>query len=177
MSFFPRRRNFGRKRSSLGTIVNSIKNEVNFVRGIVAATNNEDTIAKAVDNPTTAVSTEVKRGCLIKAIWIEFWYYGLSAGDTNDIVDIYLVKNPGTNLTLPNPGTVGTSNEKRFVIREWKSLGGLKSLGGTPYHQMGRWFRIPKRMQRMGTDDRWLLVTRSPTTGNLCEKFIYKWYT
>ncbi len=176
MSFFPRRQS-RRRRSSLGTIVNSMKNERNFVRGILATTNNVENIAIAVDAADIAQSDQVTRGSLIKAIWIEFWYYGLSTASTNDIVDIYLIKNPGNNLTPPNPGTTGTSNEKKYIIREWKGLAGNKSLGGYPYEQRGRWFKIPKRYQRMGTDDRWQLVTRSPTTGNLCQKFIYKWYS
>ncbi len=178
MSFFPRQqRSRGRRRSNLGGIVNSIKNELNIVSGIAAGVNNAQDIAKAVDNPVTTNVGEVKRGCLIKAIWIEFWYYGLSAGNTNDIIDIYLIKNPGANLTNPNPGTTGTSNEKKFIIREWKGLAGTKTTGGVPYQQHGRWFKIPKRYHRMGTDDRWQLVARSATTGNFCQKFIYKWYT
>ncbi len=173
------RRSFrrGNRRSRLGTIVNSIKNEVNSVQGVVAATNLTLTIAQAADVHDTAVPTSVRNGCIIKAIWMEWWYYGLSASNTNDIADIYLIKNPGNNLVNPNPGTTGTSNEKKFIIREWKGLAGNKSLGGTPYTQTGRWFKIPKRYQRMGTDDVWFLVVRSPTTGNFCSKFIYKWYS
>ncbi len=172
-------RYYGRRRmrSSLGGIINSIKNDHNQVDGLVASTNVPITIAIAKDSPVNSISNDVKRGCLIKAVWIEFWYYGLSAGNTNDIIDIYLIKNPGNNLTLPNPGTVGTSNEKKFVFHEWKGLGGNKSLGGYPYQQRGRWFKIPKLYQRMGTDDRLMLVARTPTTGTLCSKFIYKWYT
>ncbi len=167
-----RRRYSGRPRAK----IHSIKNETNTVLGITAATNTGFDIAIATDTHSTAVATSCVNGCTIKAFFIEFWYYGLSAGDTNDIVDIYLWKNSGTNLTAPNPGTVGTSNEKRWVIREWKGLGGLKSLGGYPYRQAGRWFRIPKTLQRMATDDKWQLVIRSATTGNFCGKVVYKWY-
>lgn len=176
MSFFPRRQR-RRRGSSLGRIVNSIKNEVNAITALTASTNTILDIAVAGDTHNTAVNNSCIQGCVIKAIWIEFWYYGLSAGNTNDIIDIYLIKNPGMNLTVPNPGTVGTSNEKKFVIREWRGLGGNKSLGGTPYNQTGRWFKIPKRYQRMGTNDEWQLVARTPTTGQLCTKFIYKWYS
>ncbi len=158
-------------------VLNSIKNEVNTVDGITAATNNVASIVIATDVHDTAVVNSVTQGCIIKAVWIEFWYYGLSAASTNDIIDIYLMKNPGNNLTPPNPGTVGTSNEKKYVLHEWKGLGGNKSLGGYPYNQTGRWFKIPKIYQRFGTDDRLQLVARSPTTGNLCMKFVYKWYT
>ncbi len=176
MSFFPRRRQQRRQRSSLGNIVNSIKNSVDFIDGISAATVVKKTIAIAKDNPATTIQNEVKRGSLIKAIWLEFWYYGTSPSNTNDIMDAYVIKNPGNNLTDPDPGTVGTSNEKKFVFREWRGIVGNKSLGGFPYRWSG-WLRIPKRYQRMGTDDILKFVLISPTTGNLCTKFIYKWYT
>ncbi len=177
MSFFQRPRRTRRRRQSLGQIVNSIKNSFGRVDALVASTNLLITFARSVDNPLTANVDEVRKGCMLKAFWLEFWVYGLSAGNTNDIFDAYIIKNPGANLTPPNPGTVGTSNEKKFILREWRGLSGNKSLGGEPYRQVGRWFKIPKRFQRMGTDDIWQLVVRSPTTGNLCTKFIYKWYT
>ncbi len=164
------------RRTGMRPVINSIKNEINSVQGVVAATNLVLEIAKAVDNRVTANATEVNNGSVIKAIWVEFWYYGLSASNTNDIFDAYIIKNPGNNLTNPNPGTVGTSNEKKFVIKEWKGLTGNKSLGGSPYWFRG-WVKLPRRYWRMGTDDIWFLVVRSPTTGNFCSKFIYKWFS
>ncbi len=167
----------GRRRNSLGTIVNSIKNSFGRIDAVVASTNLNIVCVLSVDTPITANVADVKRGSLVKAIWIEFWYYGLNQTEVNDILDVYLIKNPGTNLTLPNPGTIGTSNEKQWVIREWRGLADNKVNGGKPYIQQGRWFKIPKRFQRMGTDDTWSLVVRSATTGNFCSKFIYKWYS
>ncbi len=170
-----RRGGFSRRRGIL-PMVHSIKNEVNTVNGLTAGANNTTVIAVAVDSPASATANNVRQGSSIKAIWFEFWYYGLTGANVNDILDMYMMKNPGANLTPPNPGTVGTSNEKKFVIREWKGLAGTKTTGGTPYSRSGGWIKIPRRYHRMGTDDTWLLVARSPTTGNLCLKFIYKWY-
>ncbi len=165
----------GMRRGGLG-IVNSIKNQPNFVDGVVAATNLARTIAVATANPDNTVSTEVQNGSKIFRIFFEWWYYGLSAANTNDIVDAYIIKNPGTNLTVPNPGSVGTSNEKKFVFKTFKGLGGNKSLGGTPYHFRG-WIKVPKTLQRMGTDDAIQFVVRSPTTGNSCFHAVYKWFS
>ncbi len=174
MSFFPRRQS-RRRRGSMRPIIVSIKNDVDIISAVAASTNLQLDLAIADDVHATATRTSVVNGCQLKAIWIEFWYYGLSAGETNDIFDAYLMKNPGNNLTPPNPGTIGSSNEKKFIIRSWRGLAGLKSLGGYPYRQQGRWFKIPRRYQRIGTDDRWQFVIRSPTTGNICFKAIYKW--
>ncbi len=170
------RRGSRRRRSGgLGSIVDSMKNETNEIVGITAATNQFFVIANAVDSALLANASDVERGCKIFRIYLEFWYYGLSAGNTNDIMDVYLIKNPGSNLTLPNPGTIGTSNEKKFVFKEWKGLAGNKSLGGGPYQFRG-WIKVPKHYQRMGSNDQIVLVTRSPTTGNVCHKAIYKWF-
>ncbi len=163
------------RRRSLGQIVDSNKNEVNGVVAITAATNFANVVAITVDSALNSVATQVTRGSKIFRIWVEFWYYGLSPSNTNDVFDAYFLKNPGSNLTPPNPGTVGTSNEKKFVFREWKGLTGNKSLGGSPYMWKG-WIKVPKIYQRMGADDLISFVVRSPTTGNLCFKFIYKWF-
>ncbi len=167
---------FGRKRGNrLGTIINSEKNSVGFLEGITAATNLIRTVATAVNAADNTVQNQVTRDCKIFKIWVEFWIYGLSASETNDLVDVYLFKNPGNNLTPPNPGTIGTSNEKKFVFREWRGLLARKDAGGMPYQFKG-WIKVPRVYQRMGTDDNISLVVRSPTTGNICMKFIYKWF-
>ncbi len=168
-----RRRMGGFRRFAPRAVSNTLKREVNAVQGVLAVTNTFHDIAIAVSNPTSIVPNNVHNGCKIFRVWVEFWYYGLSAGNTNDIFDCYIWKNTGANLTPPNPGTVGTSNEKTWVFKEWKGLAGNKGLGGTPYAFRG-WIKIPKKMQRMATDDKLQLVVRSPTTGNWCTKSIVK---
>ncbi len=171
---FRQRGSYGRPR--LGSIIKSVKNVKNDVAGLGAATNLVTTIVNTLDNPATTTDNQVERGCKIFKIWMEWWYYGTSTGDTNDIIDAYIIKNPGNNLTVPNPGTVGTSNEKKFVIKIWKGLAGTKTTGGQPYSWKG-WIKIPKVYQRFGIDDRLAFVIRSPTTGNNCTNFVYKWFT
>ncbi len=142
---------------------------------MAASVNLIQSLATADDTHSTATANSVVNGCKIYRIWLELWAYGQTAGATNDIIDIYLMKNPGNNLTPPNPGTVGTSNEKKFVFKTWKGLMGVKSLGGTPYAWKG-WIKIPKVYQRMGTDDRLVLIARSPTIGDFCFSCTYKWF-
>ncbi len=168
---------YGRRRMNpgLGRIVDSNKNMPNAVLGIAAATTVTHVIAVAVDAAANTTANEVTRGCKIFKIYLEFWYYGQAVGPVNDIIDAYIIKNPGNNLTVPTPSTVGTSNEKKFVFREWKGLVGRKADGGVPYQFKG-WLKIPKVYQRMGADDQLQFVIRSPTVGDLCIHTIYKWY-
>ncbi len=148
----------------------------NAVQALPAGTNIIFDCAIAKDNPVTTVHNDVQNGSKIFRLWLEFWIYGQTAGATNDIIDAYIIKDPGNNLTLPDPGTVGTSNEKKFVFKTWKGLMGVKSLGGQPYMWRG-WIKVPKIYQRMGADDRITIVYRSPTIGDVCTNVILKYYT
>ncbi len=178
MSFqrFGRRRS--RPRQRLGMIINSNKNVVNSFTGLTSGTKTSVSIADAQDSATLAVTQDVERGCSIKAIWIEFWITAseLFADAITNGVDLYLFKNPGQNLTSPIPGTIGSSNEKKFIFKTWKGIIGARSQGFPPYTWKG-WVKIPKRYQRMGANDRWQMILQ--TTGSdalFCSNFVYKWY-
>ena len=159
-------------------VIDSNKNVVSLTVGSVVASLNITDIADTQDSATLAVADDVERGCSIRAIWVEFWYRATAtAVDTvSTTVDMYLMKNPGNNLTPPIAGTVGTSNEKKFVFKTWKGFTSAVSQGIVPYSWKG-WIKIPKRYQRMGANDKWILVhTPQGVSGTLCVNFVYKWY-
>ncbi len=132
-------------------------------------------MAKAVNSPVSTVSTDVSNGCIIKAIYIDFNVCGLAATGVLQRTLLYLMKNPGDNLTEPNPFSVGSSNEKKFIIRQWNFMTMRNQDGNPPDHFAG-WIKIPKRYQRMGTDDTWQLVHKTDTAaGHFSGMFIYKW--
>jgi len=159
-------------------VINSIKNQPNSFSAGIAGTNTFVLIAKAVNTPLSTTATDVSQGCVIKAVWCEFWVYAtenLSTTVTSGL-DFYLWKNPGANLTAPSPGSVGTSNEKKFVFKSFKGLVGSRTEGSLPYYWRG-WVKIPKIYQRMGTDDLLQLVFLGTGANVLmCSNFIYKWY-
>ena len=157
-------------------VINSIKNQKNFATGITS-TNTNTIIAKAVTSPSPTVDSDVSHGCIIKALWITLDVCGLAGSGVANNMTAYLFKNPGNNLTPPLPTSVGTSNEKKFVIKMWRAMIMRNQDGNVPYHWEG-WIRIPKRYQRMGTDDTWSLNTActAGVTGFAGGMFIYKWY-
>ncbi len=176
MSFrsFGRRRGGFRKRPM--TVINSIKNVVDVVGALPAGNTIED-IAIATNTPLSTVSTDVSNGCQIKAIHLDISVNGTGVSGVNNRLTGYLWKNPGNNLTTPNPGSTGTSNEKKFIIFEFmQNLRALADGGAT--FRVFKWQRLPKRYWRMGTDDRWQVIFRleSGGTANYCSKYIYKWY-
>ncbi len=176
---FRQRGSYGRRMSrGPRPVINSIKNQPNGFDAGSAGANAFVLIAKAVNTPSSIVSTDVSQGCIVKAIWVELWITAsatVAEGVTTGI-DAYIWKNPGGNLTAPAPGSVGTSNEKKFVFKSWKGLIGSRKEGFPAYTWRG-WVRVPKIYQRMGTDDLLQLVFKSTGVNTLvCNNFIYKWY-
>ncbi len=153
-----------------------MKNVVFDVEAVVPA-DVTTIIAKAVDNPTTAVDRDVQRGSTIKSIWISLDICGLGTSGGLQVTDVYLIKNPGANLTLPLVRSQGTSNEKKFIIKTWNYMTMRNQDGNPPYHWEG-WIKIPKRYQRMGTDDLWQVkwgCTTATAHGSILA--IYKWFS
>ncbi len=170
---YRRRASYGRR--GMRPVINSMKNVV-IDADSTGTTNQLQTIAKAVNTPLSTVTTDVSQGCLIKSIWVSFDVCGLAATGVRQVTFIYLFKNPGDNLTLPAANAVGSSNEKKFAIRQWQFMTMRNQDGNPPNHWEG-WIPIPKRYQRMGTDDTWQIVFITDTSaGHISSQFIYKWY-
>ncbi len=168
------------RRQSFRPVVNSIKNVFDAVTaGAISTPANVD-IAKAVNTPLSTVTNDVSQGCQIRAIWLQFSIFAsaVAAVGVTNFVDVYLMKNVGANLTRPAPGSVGGSNEKRFIIRQWKGMIGARTEGTPAFTNgiFGQWIKIPRKYQRMATDDVWQFVVESEgVTHVTCLKAIYKW--
>ncbi len=133
-------------------------------------------IAKAVTSPAPTTTNDVSHGCIIKAIWCSFDVCGLAATGVLQRTVVYLIKNPGDNLTLPGGFSVGSSNEKKFVIKQWQFMTMRNQDGNVPMHWEG-WIKLPRRYHRMGTDDTWRLAFQTDAAaGHFSAQFIYKWY-
>ncbi len=155
--------------------VNSEKHQVEAIIA-VTSTNVVSDIAKAVTAPSNTVDTDCHRGGHIKAIWISLDFCGLAASGAMQLSSVYLFKNPGANLLPPGVFGIGTSNEKKFVVRQWSAMTMRNQDGNPPYHWEG-WVKIPKIYQRMGTDDIWQLVYGADSgTGHGSHNVIYKEY-
>ncbi len=166
-------RRFTRRR--ILATVNSEKHIVNSTISVDTTTKNV-IIAKAVTAPSNTVKTDCHRGGQIKAIWCSIDFCGLAATGVQQNTLVYLMKNPGNNLTPPGSFAVGASNEKKFVIKMWSQMTMRNQDGNPPYHWEG-WIKIPKRYHRMGTDDVWqVTVGASTATGHFFGNFIYKEY-
>ncbi len=166
-----RRRSFGPR-----PIVTSIKN-VHLFSGGTTGAQTAITIAKAVTSPAPTVTNDVSHGCMIKAVYLMVDGCGLGGTGVLNNMDFYLFKNPGANLAAPGPASVGSSNEKKFVFRQWHFMIMRNQDGNVPFHWEG-WIKIPRRYQRMGTDDliQLIVINTAALTGHFSFTAIYKWY-
>ncbi len=169
-------RRFSRRGNYPRAVVTSIKNVMNFGGGLSATPTLTD-LAKAVTSPSPTVATDVSHGCIIKAIYLTWDMCGIGGTGVLNNGTAFLIKNPGANLTPPAPESQGTSNEKKFIIKSWRAMIMRNQDGNVPYHWEG-WIKIPKRYQRMGTDDKWTFSIECTTalTGHFQLMAIYKWY-
>ncbi len=155
--------------------INSVKHVVDVGAGTTTA-NLAILLAKAVNAPSNTVTTDCHHGSTIKAIWLSLDFCGLAATGARQNHMAYLIKNPGDNLTEPGTFAVGSSNEKKFVIKMWSAMTMRNQDGNPPYHWEG-WVKIPKRYHRMGTDDTWQFVIGADgDTGHVFINAIYKEY-
>ncbi len=131
--------------------VNSLKHIVDDAKPL-STTNQVIDLAKAVNSPSNTVTTDCRHGATIKAIWLSIDFCGLAATGVQQDTIVYLFKNPGANLIPPGVFATGSSNEKKFIFKMWSQMTMRNQDGNPPYHWEG-WVKIPKRYQRLGTDD------------------------
>ncbi len=157
--------------------VNSNKNVINDLAIIGAAGTRTTGLAVAVDGAILANSTEVERASTINNVYIESWMYGNAVAGVNSRISWFLAKNPGNNLTLPDPSIVGVDDNKRFIFAQGTGLVG-NSGNGQPGYLVRGWFKVPKRYRRMAANDRLVFAIKNDTANdlNVCQMFLYKWY-
>ncbi len=171
-----RQRGSYRRNRGMRPVINSIKNVVDLTAS-TGTTTTARTIALAKSLPVNTNQSEVQNGCIIKAVWVSIDFCGLAASGVLQRTAVYIIKNPGANLTGPGAFVVGTSNEKKFVFKQWQFMTMRNQDGNPPNHWEG-WLRIPKRYQRFGTDDKLDIVFEvDAAAGHFSGQFIYKWYT
>ncbi len=155
--------------------VNSTKNTV-YTEASTGTTAATITLSNSVEAPALATDNAVERSSTIKAIWLSLDVCGLAATGVLQTTSIYMMQNPGNNLTPPDPRTEGQSNEKKFIFKTWNAMTMRSQDGNVPYHWEG-WIKIPRKMTRQGQDDRFILRFLSTTAaGHISTYATYKWY-
>lgn len=120
-----------------------------------------------------ANTTEVETGSKVNGIYLKLEAYATQATALSNFY-MAIGKNPGNNLTLPNPNVVGISDNKRFIIHQEMVMLEQKS-NGNPRTVFNGVIAIPRGYRRFGPDDRLEIIMLSPGVDvNLCFQCHYK---
>ncbi len=157
--------------------INSIKKVVDISGALVDGTTSITPWMDTVDGAAwvDAGDASVPQGSTIKSVFWSVYVFTAADGSAIPLIDFFLMKDPGTELTLPTPGATGGTKNRRWILHEEKGLAGNQS--GTPMIFKGVTI-IPRKMQRNGRDDRYVFsLVSNGFAGFFCAKFIYKFYT
>ncbi len=153
--------------------VHRIKHVVDKQAGLVLGTANNTNLVLTVDAPVLANTEEVETGSKVNGVYLHIEGYATSAGALTNFY-MALVKNPGGNLTLPAANTVGSSDDKRYVIHQ-EMVMFQKVNPSNPRTLFNGVIVIPRGYRRFGPNDRLVLVLLTPgCSADICLQCHYK---
>ncbi len=153
--------------------VNRIKHVVDQQAGASLGTPVDFIIIETSDTPDLANTNEVETASTVHAIYMKLEVYARTAGA---LANAYMMvfKNPGNNLTFPNPNVVGANDNKKFVIHQEMVMLERK-VNGNPRTLFNGVIAIPKGYKRNGPSDRLTVRIFSPGVDlDVCFQSHYK---
>ncbi len=153
--------------------VQSLKHIFDKQGGLAVGTTESNNLVLAKDAPVLANTEEVITGSTVSAIFLNVQ---VSATSTAALANVYLVvyKSPGGNLASINPQTVGSNDNKRFVIHQEMTML-EKNTTSIPRTLFKGVIKIPRGYKRFGYNDVLKINLRSPgVTMDYCIQCIYK---
>ncbi len=125
--------------------------------GVVSTTN----LVNTVDAPVLATTDQVETGAKVNGIYLHVEV--VNTGVTGVLANAYMmvVKNPGGNLTFPDPNVVGSDDNKRYVIHQEMVM--LQMIDNSnPRTLFNGVIVLPRGYRRMGPNDTVQLMIFSP---------------
>ncbi len=166
MAFRRRSRNFLRP-------VNRIKHVIDIQGGSIGGTTVFNDLITASDTPDLAATKEVQTGATVNGIYLKVEAY---ATNTAALANFYMIiyKDPGGNLAGITPNTVGSNDNKRFVIHQ-EMVMMEKNTTGNPRTVFNGVIAIPRGYRRFGPNDTLKIVILTPgVTSDFCIQCHYK---
>ncbi len=163
----------GRNRGMSLRPVNRIKHVVDFQGGVALGVVQNVILALANDNPVLANNEEVLTGSKVNGVYLKVEIYARTAGA---LANCYMTvaKNPGGNLTIPNPNAVGINDNKKYVFHQEMVMLERK-VNGNPRTLFNGVIVVPKLYRRQGPNDNLLLSVLAPGVDiDLCVQCHYK---
>ncbi len=163
-----------RSRRGLGLRpVNRIKHVIDTQLSQNAGTATAVTLAESNDNPSLANTTQCLTGSTIRGIFLVVEAYATSSAALSNFY-LIVFKNPGGNLTFPNPNVIGSDDNKKYVIHQ-EMVMFQKVTPSNPRTIFKGVIVIPRHLQRMAPGDFLSIKTFSPGVNNdVCLQCHYK---
>jgi len=164
--------------------VNSLKHIVDTNGSVSAGTQSITDVVNTVDNPAAITSNQVNTGCKVNAIYLRVEVKGRVTAGGVDNIYMYVYKNPGANLGNPPADSVGTNDNRRYVIHQEMLMTSPFDSGTNtafPRTLFKGVILIPRGYRRMGVNDKLQVVLQhrageATQTTEFCLQCIYKEY-
>ncbi len=163
-----------RRRQGLGLRpVNRIKHVIDGQFGVPLNVAQNVILIEANDNPAIANTAEVQTGSTINGIYFKAETYARTSAALSNIY-MGIIKNPGNNISMPNPNVVGSNdNKKYFIHQEMVML--ERSVNGNPRTIFNSVVVIPRGYRRFGPEDNLIAKFIAPGVDvDLCIQCHYK---
>ncbi len=153
--------------------VQRIKHVIDTQIGINGGTNHTANLILASDTPALASVEQVQTGSTVHGIYLKVEVYAVTAGSLSNCY-LSISKNPGGNLTIPNPNSVGSSDNKKYVIHQ-EMIMLERQVNGNPRTLFNGVIKIPKGYKRFGPNDGLEIKIRPPGVNiDACYQCHYK---
>ncbi len=162
------------RRSNRLRPIHRIKHVVDSQFAVALGVNQDTTLISSVDAPVVANTGEVETGSTVNGLFLTIEC--VNTGVTGILANAYMMifKNPGGNLTFPNPNVVGADDNKKYVFHQEMLM--LQMVDNSnPRTLFKGVIAIPKGYRRMAIND--LIVVRVFSPGvelNACIQCHYK---
>ncbi len=163
------------RRSSRNNLrpINRIKHVIDKQGGLVIGASTDVILIDTTDTPTLAVDSSVETGSRVNGIFLKV---EVNATTSAALANCYMMvyKNPGSNLTFPDPNVIGTSDVKKYVFHQEMVMFQQQD-GSNPRTLFAGVIPIPGLYRRNGPDDTIRVRLFSPgVTCNFCVQCHYK---
>ncbi len=152
---------FRRRLASSIRPVHRIKHVVDKQGATAAGTVNTTNLVQSVDAPTIAGTAQVETGSTVNGIYLRVEVVNTGVAGVLGNAYLMIAKNPGGNLTLPQPNLVGSDDNKKYVIHQEMLM--LQMVDNSnPRTLFNGVIAIPRGYRRMAINDLIIVAIFSP---------------
>ncbi len=153
--------------------VKSVKHIVDKQGGLLVNTVVAEEPIVSVEAPVLATTKQVETACTVSSVFLNVQ---VAATSTAALANVYMAvyKNPGGSISNIDPASVGTSDNKRFVIHQ-EMIMTEKNTTAIPRTLFKGVIRIPRGYKRFAVNDKLMMTLKSPgVTMDYCFQMIFK---